>query len=256
MYAFGNRDNVPPEQTRSLPGSSHESSTEPMDTDDARHASEEIYRQIRQQAGLSRSGSVGDMTLQPEPLGVMTQGRLILCRRESKQPQTAQPGVRDQLVRDTGLVTGAEGGDTLLNIPPCSMVEEPGEQSQSLFRTPMSDPELDLQCRHGARPKVAGPLTTQAIQEEAEAAPTEERALQLRGMDFYLPLGGQPRISERKSWRAPIVTEQGNPGIYVQIDEWLPLYKGNVYLVDEVTGRMYLSKGEHLMRIAETAWSL
>ena len=58
---------------------------------------------------------------------------------------------------------------------------------------------------------------------------------------------------EQKSWRAPIVTEQGNPGIYVQIDEWLPLYKGNIYVVDEVTGRMYLSKGEHLMRIAETA---
>ena len=66
-------------------------------------------------------------------------------------------------------------------------------------------------------------------------------------------MGGQPRISERKSWRAPFITEQGNPGIYVQIDEWLPFYKGNVYVVDEVTGRMYLSKGEHLMRIAETA---
>ena len=49
------------------------------------------------------------------------------------------------------------------------------------------------------------------------------------------------------------MTEQGNPGIYVQIDEWLPLYKGNIYVVDEVTGRMYLSKGEHLMRIAGTA---
>ena len=49
------------------------------------------------------------------------------------------------------------------------------------------------------------------------------------------------------------MTEQGNPGIYVQIDEWLPLYKGNIYVVDEVTGRMYLSKGEHLMRIGETA---
>ena len=74
----------------------------------------------------------------------------------------------------------------------------------------------------------------------------------MRGTDFYLPLGGQPRISERKSWRALIVTEQGNPGIYVQIDEWLPLYI-NIYVVDEVTGRMYLAKGEHLMRIAETA---
>ena len=38
-----------------------------------------------------------------------------------------------------------------------------------------------------------------------------------------------------------------------KIDEWLPLYKGNVYVVDEITGRMYLKKGEHLMRIAETA---
>ena len=117
----------------------------------------------------------------------------------------------------------------------------------------MSDPELNLECRHGAKPKTTAPLTTQTIQEEARAAPTEQRALQLRGTDFYLPLGGQPRISERKSWRAPIVTEQGNPGIYVQIDEWLPLYKGNIYVVDEITGRMYLSKREHLMRIAETA---
>ena len=134
------------------------------------------------------------------------------------------------------------------------MAEEPGEQNQSLFRPPMSDPELDLEHLRGARPKVAGPPTTQTIQEEAKAASTEEHALQLLwGTDFYLPLGGQPRISERKSWRAPIVTEQGNPGIYVQIDEWLPLYKGNIYVVDEVTGRMYLSKGEHLMRIAETA---
>ena len=94
---------------------------------------------------------------------------------------------------------------------------------------------------------------TQIKKEEAKAASTEEHALQVWGTDFYLPLGGQPRISERKSWRAPIVTEQGNPGIYVQIDEWLPLYKGNIYVVDEVTGRMYLAKGEHLMQIAETA---
>ena len=148
---------------------------------------------------------------------------------------------------------GAVGGDTRLNIPPCSMAEGPGEQSQSLFRPPMSDPEVDLERRRGARPKVAGPQMTQTKQEEAKAVSTEEHVLKLWGTDFYLPLGGQPRISERKSWRAPIVTEQGNPGIYVQIDEWLPLYKGNIYVVDEVTGRMYLSKGEHLMQIAETA---
>ena len=78
LYPIGNRSNAPPEGTQSLPASSCESSTEPMDTDDARRASAEIYRRIRQQAGLSRSGSVGDMTLQPEPLGIMTQGKLVL----------------------------------------------------------------------------------------------------------------------------------------------------------------------------------
>ena len=217
LYPLGNRGNAPPEATQSLPASSRESSTEPMDTDDARRASAEIYQRIRQQAGLSRSGSVGDITLQPEPLGVMTQGKLVLRKRASEQPQAGQN------VENPETIAGAVGGVTLLNIPPCSMAEGPGEQSQSLFRPPMSDPEMDLERRRGARPKVAGPQTT------------------------------QPRISERRSWRAPVVTEQGNPGIYVQIDEWLPLYKGNIYVVDEVTGRMYLSKGEHLMRIAETA---
>ena len=47
LYALGGRDNQPPERTQSLPASSRESSTEPMDTDDARRASEEIYRRIQ-----------------------------------------------------------------------------------------------------------------------------------------------------------------------------------------------------------------
>ena len=248
LYTAGNRGNAPPEETQSLPTSSRESSTEPMDTDDARRASEEIYRRIRQQAGLSRSGSVGDITLQPAPLGIMTQGKLVLRRRMPEQSQAGHSNVEN-----TETTARAVGGETLLNIPPCSMAEGPGEQSQSLFRPPMSDPEVDLERRRGVRPKVAESQMTQTKQEEAKAASTEERVLQVWGTDFYLPLGGQPRISERKSWRAPIVTKQGNPGIYVQIDEWLPLYKRNIYVVDEVTGRMYLAKGEHLMRIAETA---
>ena len=218
LYPLGNRGNAPPEGTQSLPASSRESSTEPMDTDDTRRASAEIYRRIRQQAGLSRSGLVGNVTLQPAPLGIMTQGKLVLRRRTPERSPTGQSNVEDPEV-----TAGAVGGDTLLNIPPCSMAE------------------------------VTGPQLTQTKKEEAKATSTEEHVLQVRGTDFYMPLGGQPRISERKCWRVPIVTEQGNPGIYVQIDEWLPLYKGNIYVVDEVTGRMYLAKGGHFMRIAETA---
>ena len=145
LFTLGNRDNAPPEQTQSLPGSSWESSTKPMDIDDAQRASEEIYHRIRHQAGLSRSSSAGDVTLWPEPLGIMTQGRLILRRETPEQPQVAPSGDRDQPVRDTEQTRGAVGGGHMLNIPPCSMAEEPGEQSQSLFRPRMSDPELDLE---------------------------------------------------------------------------------------------------------------
>ena len=44
------------------------------------------------------------------------------------------------LTQDVERGVGA-GRDTLLNIPPYSMADEPGEQSQSFFCPPMSDPE-------------------------------------------------------------------------------------------------------------------
>ena len=155
LYTAGSRGNAPLEKTQSLPASTRESSRERMDMDNARWASEEIYRRIRQQAGLSRSGSVGDITLQPAPSGIMTQGKLVLRRRTPEWSPAGQSNVENPEA-----TAGAVGGDTLLNIPPCSMAEGPGEQSQSLFRPPMSDLEVDLECRRGPRPKVAGPPAT------------------------------------------------------------------------------------------------
>ena len=76
-----------------------------MDTDDARRASVEIYRRIRQQAGLSRSGSVGDVTLQPAPSGIMTQGRLVLQRGTPEQTQAEQPSIENP-----EMTAGAMGG--------------------------------------------------------------------------------------------------------------------------------------------------
>ena len=75
----------------------------------------------------------------------MTQWRLVLHKETPEQPQGTPSGDGDQPVRDPEPTRGAVGGDTLLNIPPCSMAEEPREQSQSLFRPPMSDPELNLE---------------------------------------------------------------------------------------------------------------
>ena len=197
LYPLGNRGNAPPEGTQSLPASSRESSTEPMDTDDARRASAEIYRRIRQQAGLSRSGSVGDITLQPAPLGIMTQGKLVLRRGTPELTQAGQSSVESPEP-----TVGAVGGVTLLNIPPCSMAEGPGEQSQSLFRPPMSDPEVDLEHWRGAQPKVTGPQMTQTKKEEAKVASTEEHALQVRGRIFIYHWEANPG-SQRENLGGP-----------------------------------------------------
>ena len=133
LYTMGGRSNLPPERTQSLPASSRESSTEPMDTDDARRASEEIYRRITQQTGLGRSGSAGDITLLPETTEVTVRGRASYRRDIGEQTQTITTSSEDQPSQTGDVTTGAVGGHTLLNIPPCFMAEEPGEQSQSFF---------------------------------------------------------------------------------------------------------------------------
>ena len=46
-------------------------------------------------------------------------------------------------------------------------------------------------------------------------------------------------------------TEQGNPRIYIQADEWQETYGGNVFVVDEVMGQMYVLRGDTLERIPE-----
>ena len=133
LYALGSRDNLPPERTQSLPASSQESSTEPMDTDDARRTSEEIYQRIQRQTGLGRSGSAGDVTLLPEAAETIIRGKTAHQKEISEQIRTSTTSSEDQLTQAEDTTVGEVGGQTLLNIPPCSMAEEPGEQSQSLF---------------------------------------------------------------------------------------------------------------------------
>ena len=84
------------------------------------------------------------------------------------------------------------------------------EGDLNLHRPVLVDPAHDWDRREapkGARPKVGPRFSTQTIAEEAQGSQG--------GTDFYLPLLGQPRISEVRPWRAPLRTEQGNPGIYI-----------------------------------------
>ena len=135
---------------------------------------------------------------------------------------------------------------TLLQIPLCVTAGPPEEGDPSLHQPALVDPAHNLDRREdpkGAHPKVRLRFSTQTIAEEAQGFQG--------GTDFYLPLIGQPRISEVRTWRAPVRTEQGNPGIYIQADEWQETYGGNVFVVDEVTGRMYVLRGDTLEKIPE-----
>ena len=70
-------------------------------------------------------------------------------------------------------------------------------------------------------------------------------------MNLHLPLPGQPRLTDVCAWRAPALTGQGNQAIYIQIDERINRYEMNIFVVDEITGRMYAKIGGKLHSIRE-----
>ena len=147
------------------------------------------------------------------------------------------------MIRASAPYTSGLGSFVLLKMD-CVRVAREGSLSMS-HRPALVDPAHNLDQRddpRGARPKGGPRFSTQTIAEEAQGFQG--------GMDFYLPLIGQPNM---RMWRAPVCTEQGNPGIYIQADEWQETYRGNVFVVDEVTGQMYVLRGDTLERIPEVA---
>ena len=252
LYTTSGTNMPPPDRTQSLPTSSRESSTEPMDTDDARRISEEIHRRLRSpnRGEVRRRNSFGDLpsTRAQSHLSPVSEGRGSQATEGDQTVRMVPP--RGDLPQEG---EGATGGETLLTIPSISTVGGGEAENQTLARPPMKNPTTDIERRGGARSKRGPTYTTQTIQEEARAARTEDEARQLRGTNFYLPIVGQPRISQLRSWRGPVLTDQGNPGVYVQIEEWLSLYNTNLFVVDEITGRMYACRGKKLEAIPEVA---
>ena len=233
-FAGGN-----PTGIRSLPASSRESSTEPMDTDEGARTTREIAENIRMAQGRVRAGSVGHV---PRDLTLPSVGD-----QESRRARPRGAG-EGSPKREVTLRMAQEEGPSLLQIPLCVTVGPPEEEDPSLHHPALADATYDLDRRpknEGARPKAGPRFSIQTI--------AEEKGVLKGGADIYLPLPGKPRVSEVHSWRAPIKTKQGNPGVYVQIDEWQERYGGNVYVVDEVTGRIYVMKGDLLERVPKVA---
>ena len=223
----------------SLPGSSRESSTEPMDMDKGVKTMRKIVESVCVARGRVHSNSEGYL---PETISHSLSAR---SRREGPESMaTRGETLRDNPRRGQSVTESP----TLLQIPLCVTAGPPEEGDPSLHRPALVDPAHNLDQREdprGACPKGGPRFSTQTIAEEAQGFQG--------GTDFYLPLIGQPRISEVCAWRAPVRTEQGNPGIYIQADEWQEIYGGNVFVVDEVTGQMYVLRGDTLERIPEVA---
>ena len=228
-----------PVGVRSLPGLSRESSTEPMDTDKGAKTTRKIVESIRVARGWVHSDSEG---YPPDTNSPLLTAR---CRREGPGSRATRGEMSGGDPRTGQDVTESP---TLLQIPLCVTAGPSDEGDLNLHRPALVDPAQDLDRREapkGARPKVGPRFSTQTIAEEAQGSQG--------GTDFYLPLLGQLRISEVRAWRVPVRTEQGNPGIYIQADEWQETYGGNIFVVDEVTGRMYVLRGDALERIPEVA---
>ena len=228
-----------PVGVRSLPGSLRESSTEPMDTDEGAKTTRKIVESIHVVRGRVHSDSEGYL---PDTISHLLSAR---SRREGPESMATRGETSGDNPRRGQSVTELP---TLLQIPLCVTAGPPEEGDPSLHRPMLVDPAHNLDRREdprGARPKVGPRFSTQMIAEEAHGFQG--------GTDFYLPLIGQPRISEVRTWRAPVCTEQGNPGIYIQADEWQETYGRNIFVVDEVTGRMYVLRGNTLERIPEVA---
>ena len=183
-----------PVGVRSLPGSSRESLTEPMDTDEGAKTTRKIVESIRVMRGWVHSDSKGYLPDTNSPL------LTARSRREGPGSMATRGEMSGGDPRRRQNVTELP---TLLQIPLCVTAGPPEEGDLSLHRPALVDPAHSLDRREdpkGARPKVGPRFSTQTIVEEAQGSQG--------GTDFYLPLLGQPRISEVHAWRAPVRTSK------------------------------------------------
>ena len=249
------------------PGSSRESSTEPMDTDKAQQITDRLMQGIRNSRGLCRSGSLENIHpplpaaayfLHPQigaspalgvptpDLGVATVGGATAAPTPT-DTVTSMPGEGARLMPNGGARRSAEG-PLILNIPPYASHDGSDDENPTLHQPEVVEP-LDIFQRpsgQGAHLKTLPQYSTRTMAEElgyatgGESHPLESPP-------------AQPHLTDVHAWRAPALTKQGNQAIYVQIDEWINRYETNIFVVDEITGRMYAEIGGKLHSIPEIA---
>ena len=146
----------------SLPGSSRESSTEPMDMDKGAKTTCKIVESVRVMRGQVHSDSEGYL---PDTISHLLSTR---SRREGLESMATRGETsRDNQHREQSVTELP----TLLQIPLCVTAGPPEEGDLSLHRPVLVDPVHNLDQREdprGARPKGGPRFSTQTIAEEAQ----------------------------------------------------------------------------------------
>ena len=259
-------------RVQSNPGSSRESSTEPMDTDEAQQITDRSMQGIRNSRRLCRSGSLGNVPSPlstavhfPRPqvgasptlgvptpnLGVATDGRATVAPMPTNTG-TLIPGEGARLMPN-GSTRRSTEGPSILNIPPYVSHVVRDDKNLTLHRPKVIEPPDIFQrpSGQGVHLKTLPQYSTRTMAEKlGYAAEGESHPMEVK-MNCHLPLPGQPHLIDVHAWRAPALTEQGNKAIYVQIDEWVNMYGTNIFVEDEITGRMYAKVGGKLHSIPE-----
>ena len=146
---------------RSLPGSSRESSTEPMDTDEGARTTCKIAESVHVARGWVHSDSEGYL---PDTVSHSLSAR---SRREGPESMATRGETSGDNPQRGQSVTESP---TLLQIPLCVTAGPPEEGDPSLHRPALVGPVHNLDRREdprGARPKVRPRFSTQTIAEEA-----------------------------------------------------------------------------------------
>ena len=150
-----------PVRVRSLPGSSRESSTEPMDMDEGARTTCKIVESVRVMRGRVHSDSEGYL---PDTISHLLSAR---SRREGPESMATRGETSRDNARRGQSVTESL---TLLQIPLCVTAGPPEEGDPSFHWPALVDPVHNLDRREdprGARPKGGPRFSTQTIAEEA-----------------------------------------------------------------------------------------
>ena len=259
---------------QSNPGSSRESSTEPMDTDKAQQITDRLMQGIRNSRRLCRSGFLGNV---PSPLSAAAH---FPCPQVGASPPlgvptpnlgvatiggaTAAPTLTNTVTQipgegarlmPNGSTRRSMEGPSILNIPPYVSHNVRDDEKLTLHQPEVVEPPDIFQrpSGQGACLKTLPQYSTRTMAEElGYATGGESHPMEVK-TNFHLPLPRQPCLTDVHAWRAPALTEQGNQAIYIQIDEWVNRYGMNIFVVDEITGRMYAKVGGKLHSIPEIA---